>query len=293
MSTSAASTSVDLSRLPPPVLVEQLTFDAIVADMVVALQRYWPAFDAIIDDEPLMLLLQALAYREMLKRAEYNDRARQQLVAFATGGNLDHLGALVGVARLQLSADPLVMESDDALRQRIVLAPEGFSVAGPELAYVAHAKSADADVLDASASSPAPGEVLVTVLARSGNGTASAELLAKVKARVAARDVRPMGDLVTVASATIRPFAVDATLYTFAGPDRELLLKAARADLDTYLADCRRLGRDVTLSGLYAALTVPGIQRVELASPSATIVCDATQTAHCTAVTIAHGGYDD
>ncbi|WP_294319718.1 baseplate J/gp47 family protein [uncultured Sphingomonas sp.] len=293
MSTSAASTSVDLSRLPPPVLVEQLTFDAIVADMVVALKRYWPAFDATIDDEPLMLLLQALAYRELLKRAEYNDRARQQLVAFATGGNLDHLGALVGVARLQLSADPLVMESDDALRQRIVLAPEGFSVAGPELAYVAHAKSADADVLDASASSPAPGEVLVTVLARSGNGTASAELLAKVKARVAARDVRPMGDLVTVASATIRPFAVDATLYTFAGPDRELLLKTARTDLDTYLADCRRLGRDVTLSGLYAALTVPGIQRVELASPTATIVCDATQTAHCTAVTIAHGGYDD
>ncbi len=293
MSTSAASTSVDLSRLPPPVLVEQLTFDAIVADMVTALQRYWPAFDATIDDEPLMLLLQALAYREMLKRAEYNDRARQQLVAFATGGNLDHLGALVGVARLQLSADPLVMESDDALRQRIVLAPEGFSVAGPELAYVAHAKSADADVLDASASSPAPGEVLVTVLARSGNGTASAELLAKVKARVAARDVRPMGDLVTVASATIRTFTIDATLYTFAGPDRELLLKAARADLDTYLADCRRLGRDVTLSGLYAALTVPGIQRVELASPTATIVCDATQTAHCTAVTIAHGGYDD
>lgn len=293
MSTSAASTSVDLSRLPPPVLVEQLTFDAIVADMVSALKLYWPAFDATIDDEPLMLLLQALAYRELLKRAEYNDRARQQLVAFATGGNLDHLGALVGVARLQLSADLLVMESDDALRQRIVLAPEGFSVAGPELAYVAHAKSADADVLDASASSPAPGEVRVTVLARGGDGTASPALLAKVAARVNAREIRPLGDLVTVASATIRPFAVDATLYTFAGPDRELLLTTARADLETYLADCRRLGRDVTLSGLYAALTVPGIQRVELASPTATIVCDATQTAHCTAITIAHGGYDD
>jgi phage-related baseplate assembly protein len=45
------------------------------------------------------------------------------------------------------------MEADEDLRQRIVLAPESFSVAGPELAYVFHARSAHPDVLDASATS--------------------------------------------------------------------------------------------------------------------------------------------
>src|SRR5690606_40001523 len=134
------------------------------------------------------------------------------MTAYVTGANLDHLAALVGVARLELSpGDPdrgiaPTMESDDALRQRIVLAPEGFSVAGPELAYVFHVESASGDILDASATSPAPGEVLVSVLARAGDGTAGAPLLDAVAAIVNDRSVRPLGDLVTVASADIVEF---------------------------------------------------------------------------------------
>src|SRR3546814_9711108 len=46
---------------------------------------------------------------------------------------------------------PAVMESDSDLRRRLVLAPEGYSVAGPEGAYIFHALSAHPDVLDASA----------------------------------------------------------------------------------------------------------------------------------------------
>ncbi|XHF77136.1 hypothetical protein R3J27_08275 [Xylella fastidiosa subsp. multiplex] len=37
---------------------------------------------------------------------------------------------------------PPTMESDAAFRRRIVLAPEGYSVAGPEGAYIYHAISA-------------------------------------------------------------------------------------------------------------------------------------------------------
>ena len=119
-----------------------------------------------------------------------------------------------------------------------------------------------------------------------------AALLDAVRERVNAREVRPLGDLVTVASAELRTFAVHATLYTFAGPDRSLVLTSAREQLDRYLAECRLLGRDVTMSGLYAALTVPGVQRVVLAAPTADVVCDYTQAAWCTDIVIAHGGYD-
>ncbi|NIK10165.1 phage-related baseplate assembly protein [Xanthomonas arboricola] len=105
------------------------------------------------------------------------------MLAFATGTNLDHLGALLGVARLVL--DPgqpengiaPTYESDVAFRRRIQLAPEGFSVAGPEGAYIYHALSAAADVMDASATSPAPGQVLVTVQSRTGDGAAPKALL--------------------------------------------------------------------------------------------------------------------
>ena len=47
------------------------------------------------------------------------------------------------------------------------------------------------------------------------------------------------------------------------------------------------------MSGLYAALTVEGVQRVEIDSPVVSIVCDLTQAAHCTSIDVTHAGYDE
>lgn len=295
--TSSSSTSVDLSRLPPPTIVEALSYELILAELIADLAARLPGFDATVESEPLVKQAEVFAYRELLLRQQFNDRALQLLLAYATAGTLDNLGALFGVARLVIDpGDPLrgvppVTETDDALRQRIVLAPESFSVAGPELAYVYHAKSADAGVLDASATSPAPGEVVVAVLARAGDGIAPAAMLAAVAGVVNSRPVRPLGDAVTVRSAEIVRFAVDATLFTFSGPDITVVLDAARAALSAYLVDSRKLGRDVTESSIKAALTVPGVQRVRLAAPAVDVVCSPLQAGHCTGVTITHGGY--
>src|SRR5205085_7051294 len=178
---STGSSSVDLSRLPAPTVVEQLSFETILAEMIADIQARMPEFDATVESDPAVKILQVAAYRELLNRQRFNDRARGVMLAYATGSDLDQLAALVGVTRLVIQEEnavlglPQILEPDDALRQRVVLAPESFSVAGPELAYVFHARSAHADVLDASAISPVPGEVIVTVLSRTGDGTASAE----------------------------------------------------------------------------------------------------------------------
>lgn len=293
------TTIVDLSKLDPPTIVEQLDYETILARKVARMQALFPDFDATVDSDPAIKVLQIAAYDELLLRQDFNERIVGRLVAYATGATLDHIGAAIGVARLVVTranaatGAATVYEDDDSFRQRIVLGPEGFAAAGPELAYVKRAKDAGVDVLDASATSPAPGEVLVTVLSRAGDGTASPELLSAVRAIVTDKAVRPVGDLVTVATAVQRRFAVDAKIWTFAGPDADLLIATARAKLDLYLADCRKLGRNVTLSGINAALTVPGVQRVELLSPTADIVCDRTQAGLCESVTLTHGGYDD
>ncbi|PZT91664.1 baseplate J/gp47 family protein [Sphingomonas sp.] len=296
MDLAAASTPVDLSRLPAPVLIAQPGFDTIVATLVAAMKEQYPDFDATLDSEPIMMLLQAAAYQIMLIRADFNDSARQLLLAFATGARLDHLGALVGLPRLVLApADPVtgttaVMEGDEAFRQRIVLAPESFSVAGPDLAYVAFARRADGDVADASVTNPAPGEVVVTVLSAQGDGTAPAALLAKVRAQVDDRAVRPLTDAVTVQSATILPFAVDARVWTFSGPDAALILSAGRAALDRYIVESRKLGRAIRRSGIEGALQVAGVERVELPG-WVDIVPDRTKAAHCTGIQVTHAGY--
>ena len=299
MAATSSPTTVDLSRFDPPTIVEQLDFETIFQRKAARLCALLPSFDALVDSDPAIKILQVAAYDELLLRQDFNERLQQRLVAYATGSTLDHLGAGIGVARLvTTTANPVtgvgaVYESDDSFRARIVLGPEGFSVAGPELAYVKHAKDASGLVLDASATSPAPGEVLVSVLSSEGDGTASGDLLTKVTAIVTDDAIRPLGDFVTVQSATLRPFIVVARIWTFAGPDPALVLAAARTKLDRYLAASRRLGRDITMSGLYAALSAEGVQRVEISAPTASIVCDLTQAARCNSIDVRHAGYDE
>src|SRR5690606_27321090 len=143
---------------------------------------------------------------------------------------------------------------DVEFRRRIQLGPEGFSVAGPEGAYIYHALSADPRMLDASATSPTPGSVVVTVLAREGAGTPDQTLIDAVAARLNADNVRPMTDLVTVQAVEIISYEIRATVYTYAGPDSTVVLAESLRRLDQYIADSHRLGRDVPLSGIFSVL---------------------------------------
>ncbi|WP_277981532.1 baseplate assembly protein [Sphingomonas phyllosphaerae] len=294
--TETAATAVDLSRLPAPQVVEPLDFEAIYAAMLAALQSLVPDFDATVESDPAVKLLQVCACRELLLRARVNDAARAVMPAFARGSGLDQLAALMGITRHRLSAGDASRgiapsyEDDDDFRRRLVLAPEGFSVAGPAGAYVFHALSADRDVLDASAISPAPGDVLVSVLSRTGDGTAPDTLVATVDAYLSAETRRPLTDHVRVRGATIVPYAVEAVLTTYAGPDAATALAQARANVAAHAARCHRLGLDVTRSALFAALHVPGVQNVALLQPAADIVVDRTAATWCSGISVAVGG---
>ena len=291
----ATFTAVDLSRLPAPAIIEALDFETIHADAVARMQELMPDFVAR-DSDPATKILQVVSYIVQMVRQRVNDAARAVMPAYAVGSDLDNIAALFGITRFTLvPADdvlgiPAVMESDADFRRRMVLAPEGYSVAGPEGAYVFHALSANEDVLDASAISPAPGEVLVSVLSRTGSGEASPELLAAVDAFVSDETRRPLTDFVTVQSAEVIEYAVSATLTTFSGPDGSVVLATAQANLATYVEASHRLGRDITRSGLFAALHVEGVQNVVLASPAADIIVSRTQAPFCTGVTIAYAG---
>ncbi|WP_338331032.1 baseplate assembly protein, partial [Xanthomonas citri] len=273
--------------------------ETIFAEALAQFRELLPEFSALTEADPVYKLLQLFAARELLIRQRANDKAQQTMLAFATGTNLDHLGALFGVARLVL--DPgqpengiaPTYESDMDFRRRIQLAPEGFSVAGPEGAYIYHALSAAADVMDASATSPAPGQVLVTVQSRTGDGTAPQALLDEVAAILNNDDVRPLTDEVTVQSTQVVPYAIRGRVYTYAGPDSAVVMREALRSLQAYLAEAHRIGRDVPESAIKAKLFADGVQRVELDSPAADIRISRTQAAYCTSIDIVHAGIDE
>lgn len=295
-------TRINLSRLPPPDLVETLDFEAIVTAMRDDVVARFPAIEDTIDleSEPTRKLIEAFAYREMLLRARVNDAVRGVMLSSAVGADLDQIAANFSVERKMIDAGdpgasppiPPTYEADDDLRARVQLSFEGLSTAGPEGAYVFHALGADGDVLDVSVASPSPGDVVVTVLSRQGDGTASAGLLAAVDAVLSDDDVRPLTDNVTVQSATIITYAVEAELTLYPGPDETAVLDAANAALDAYVTAQQRLGRDVSRSGLFAALHQPGVQDVNLISPAAHIEVAANEAARCTGTTVTVVGID-
>jgi phage-related baseplate assembly protein len=289
---SATYTAVDLSRLPAPAIIETLSFDAVYADMLASFLLLMPDFDATVESDPVIKILQLCAYRELLLRGRVNDAAKAVMLAYAVGTDLDHAAALFGVARLLITpADPdhgiaAVYEGDDDFRRRVSLAPEAFSVAGPQGAYIFHALSADGDVRDASADSPVAGDVVVTVLSRIGNGAADGDLLATVAAHVSPENVRPLTDHVIVRSAEIINFAVQALISTFSGPDHALVIAAGQAKLVEFLETNRKLGRDVTRAGIIASLFVEGVQNIELTSPPDDVPISDHQAGWCTGITL-------
>ncbi|RNM26757.1 baseplate assembly protein [Dickeya undicola] len=299
---------IDLSQLPAPDIVTVPDFETVLAARKAAYLALFPADerDAVaatlaLESEPVVKLLQENAYREILLLQRINEAAQACMVAYALGNDLDQLAANYNVERLtvtpadETAVPPVdaVLESDDDLRQRIPAAFEGLSVAGPTGAYTFHALSADGKVADATAISPSPAAVTVTVLSREGDGAAPDDLLAAVAAALNDESVRPVADRVTVQSARVVPYAVTARLYLYPGPEAEPIRQAAEAKLTAYISAQRRLGRDIRRSALYAALHVEGVQRVELDSPAADVVLDDTQAAYCTGYQVTIGGNDE
>lgn len=302
------ATIVDLSQLAAPDVVETLDYETILTERKATLVSLYPedqqeavAHTLTLESESMVKLLQENAYREVIWRQRVNEAARAVMLAYAAGADLDQLGANSSVERLVITpADettlpptPAVMESDTDYRLRIQQAPEGLSTAGSTGAYQFHGRSADGRVADISVISPEPSCVTVSVLSRETNGAASDELLAVVRAALNDEDVRPVADRVTVQSATIVDYIIDAALYLYPGPESEPVLSAAKAKLQTYISAQHRLGRDIRKSAIYAALHVEGVQRVELAAPVADIVLDDTQASNCTEYRVNIRGNDE
>lgn len=290
--------TIDLSQLPAPNVIEPLDYETILAERKARLIALHPEEEReavtellALESEPTVKLLQENAYRELLLRQRINEAARAVMIAFANDEDLDQLGANLNVKRLVLDAGdptaippvPPTLESNRDYRARIQLAFEGLSVAGPSGAYEYQAISAHPSVLDVSVASPEPVEVVLTILSREAGGQPSQAVLDAVRKRVDER--RPLTDRVTVQAATLLPFSITAVLALRTGPDPAVIREQARQQLTAYVEARHRLGAWITRSGVHAALTVEGVERITLEGFSE-ILAAQHQAPHCTGITL-------
>lgn len=198
----------------------------------------------------------------------------------------DDLGAPdLSVANSSISSGGSDVEIDDHLRERIRLAPESYTTAGSYGAYRFHALSAHPSIVDVAIRSVRPGQVLIYPLC--ATGLPDTTILSLVQAACNAETVRPLCDQVVVAAPIASTYTITAGLVIFADVDGAGVLATAKTSLEQYVQQqSQRLGRDVALSSIQAALTVPGIARVNLAQPIANIVAATHEWLQCSSQTV-------
>lgn len=190
------------------------------------------------------------------------------------------------------SAGGADVEDDESLTERIYLYPASYSTAGAEAAYIYHAKTFRADVMDVMAHSPAAGEV--TVLFMLESGLPGPTDVAGMAEHLSAKTIRPLTDKLTVQAPSTIPYNlelsyyIDASNYAQATTIQTNVVKAI-AEYKTWQ---RVIGRDINPSELIRRIMDAGAKRVEVVQPIYTPV-DPTSVAAAGTETISYGGLEE
>lgn len=373
--------SVDLAALPPVAFAPQ-SADETEAAVIAAYEAV--ARTTLQPGDPVRLFLESLAYVLSVQNGLINLAGRQNLLAYARGGHLDHLGAPMGVSRIRpqparttvrfgvdealafdvpipagtrvttqsggimfatlanavLPAGTLAVEAavkaaepgaagngllpgqicrlvdplpyvtqvsnvattlsgcdeegDERFRERIRMAPESFSVAGPNGAYEARVRAVSGDIAAVSVTSPTPGTVDVRFVLTDGE-LPDAAMIEEVENALTPKDVRPLTDRVLVGPPETVDYALDGKWF-LSSSDATLLASITRA-VDAAVEGYRlwqrsKPGRDINPDELIARLKAAGAKRVELAGPAFRRLAE-TEIARETSVSMAFGGVED
>lgn len=197
------------------------------------------------------------------------------------------------VANTTASADGGDEEDDASLAERIKLAPNSFSTAGPRRAYEYHTYSASAAISDVAVDSPTPGLVNVYILAQGGT-LPSQELVDATAEYLSAEDRRPLTDDLHVYAPTATEFGV--VLKYYISIERQAEIETIRANVDRAVAEyvewqTKKIGRDIVPDKLVQLVVEAGAWRVDAStlSPEYTSV-DLAHVAQCTGVSVTYMG---
>ena len=278
-----------LASLPYPAIIETLDYEAILAEMVAdAAARFVAAgidYDVgELETDPVKIVLEAAAYRELNLRARANDVARAQILSFARAADLDHLAGFYEVERLE-------DETDERLRGRVVEAIRGRSPAGSAYWYRAAAMAVDTNIRDVSVQRAGDGPALiVTVLSVDNDGIADQALLDAVEAKITSDPVRVVSDDITVAAAVFDSIDIAADVWLIEGVPQGVF-DALEATLRAAWDARQAIGLDLTRSWITAALHQPGVQKVEIGAPAADVIAVDNRAVALGTVTLTFKGF--
>ncbi len=221
--------------------------------------------------------------------AMYNDFAPNQVNKI-----VDPTAFVASVTNTDTSSGGADIEDDESYRERIRLAPDSISTAGPTGGYEYWAKTADSNIADVSVTSPTPGVSKISILMKNGELPSQAVLDA-VQAVLTPKNRRPQTDLVQTAAAIQDVYNIELTYYISNERKTEeasivSAIEASDGAKDKYILwQKTKQGRAINPDYLKQLMLNAGANRINIVSPIYTeLVVD--HVAKEGIVTITYGG---
>lgn len=201
---------------------------------------------------------------------------------------------LATITNLTKSEGGADVESDDSFRERIRQAPESFSNAGSEGAYIFHTKSVSSLITDVLVVSENPGEVDIYVLLEGGE-LPETEMLTAIEEHLREDNVRPLTDYVQVKQPEVVSYSIDLRYLiseSDSGDATQIIAKVNQAVEDFVTWQRSKIGRDVNDTELYWRIRSAGAKRAEILLPRFTAVPD-NSVAACDSISVEYGGIEE
>ena len=185
-------------------------------------------------------------------------------------------------------------EDDESLKDRIYNAPGSYSTTGSAGAYEYHTKNVNQMISDVEVERISPGVVGVYFVC-DGGAIPEDSLIEEVREALSDRTIRPLTDNVVVQAPTVQEYNVDFTYYI--ASSNKSAVATIQANIDTAVSvynawQTEKIGRDINPSYLIQKIMAAGAKRVEVTSPSFTVL-NATSIAKLGTVTVTYGGVED
>lgn len=207
---------------------------------------------------------------------------------------VDPVAFIASVANIETTAKGTGEETDQSIAERTYLAPSSFSTAGPDDAYIYHAKSYSQEVGDVRPTSPTPGVVDIRFILKDGT-IPGATMIQGMTEHLQQRSKRPLTDNVQVAAPDVVAYNVDFTYYintSDMNSATQIQAQVQQAVSDYQLWQSTGIGRDINPDELMAYLKKAGVKRADIRQPVFKVLAD-IEVAKVVSTNITYGGLEN
>lgn len=207
---------------------------------------------------------------------------------------VDPVNYIEEVSNIAVSEGGADVEDDESFKERILLGPAAYSVAGPAAAYVYWAKTYSPTISDVNVTTE-EGSAVVEIRFLSDGAIPSAAMVENLEEYLANENIRPLTDQVEVSAPTASSFNITCSYYiNKSDRNRAATIQAAVTEaVNTYIKwQTEKIGRDINPSKLTELMMAAGAKRVVVTYPAYTVI-DNEHVAAIGTTSVTYNGLED